>query len=122
MRGGFQETGPDVATVGESSIVTNSFNAEYGRTGSWLMNVVIKSGTNRLHGTAYGFFDNDVLNARSFFQAQPSKIRQNDGGGTIGGPVYIPKVYEGRNKNVLLFRPGTVLLTISGAIRSPVSC
>jgi hypothetical protein len=103
VRGGFQETGPDVATVGEFSIVTNSFNAEYGRTGSWLMNVVIKSGTNQLHGSAYDYFDNDDLNARSFFQAQRSKVRQNDGGGTIGGPVYIPKVYDGRNRTFFFF-------------------
>ncbi|MDQ2841666.1 MAG: TonB-dependent receptor, partial [Acidobacteriota bacterium] len=103
VRGGFQETGPDVATVGEFSIVTNSFNAEYGRTGSWLMNVVIKSGTNQLHGSAYDYFDNDALNARSFFQAQRGKIRQNDGGVTVGGPVYIPKIYDGRNKTFFFF-------------------
>ena len=103
VRGGFQETGPDVATVGEFSIITNSFNAEYGRTGSWLMNVVIKSGTNQVHGTAYDLFANDALNARSFFQAVRSKVRQNDGGGTIGGPVYIPKLYDGRNKTFFFF-------------------
>ena len=103
VRGGFQETGPDVATVGELSIITNSFNAEYGRTGSWLMNVVIKSGTNQVHGTAYDLFANDALNSRSFFQAVRSKVRQNDGGGTIGGPVYIPKVYDGRNKTFFFF-------------------
>jgi hypothetical protein len=103
VRGGFQETGPDVATVGEFSIITNSFNAEYGRTGSWLMNVVIKSGTNDLHGSAYDLFANDALNARSFFQARRSKVRQNDAGGTIGGPVYIPKIYNGRNKTFFFF-------------------
>jgi hypothetical protein len=103
VRGGFQETGPDVATVGEFSIITNSFNAEYGRTGSWLMNVVIKSGTNDLHGSAYDLFANDALNARSFFQARRSKVRQNDAGATIGGPVYIPKIYNGRNKTFFFF-------------------
>ncbi len=103
VRGGFQETGPDVETVGEFSIITNSFNAEYGRTGSWLMNVVIKSGTNQVHGSVYDHFANDALNARSFFQARRSKVRQNDGGGTIGGPVYIPKVYDGRNKTFFFF-------------------
>jgi hypothetical protein len=103
VRGGFQETGPDVETVGEFSIVTNSFNAEYGRTGSWLMNVVIKSGTNQLHGSVYDHFANDALNARSFFQAQRSQLRQNDGGFTVGGPVYIPKVYDGRNKTFFFF-------------------
>ncbi len=103
VRGGFQETGPDVATVSEFSIVTNSFNVEYGRTGSWFINVVIKSGTNQLHGSAYDFFDNDALTARSFFQAQRSMIRQNDSGGTLGGPVYIPKIYDGRNKTFFFF-------------------
>jgi hypothetical protein len=103
VRGGFQETGPDVETVGEFSIVTNSFNAEYGRTGSWLMNVVIKSGTNQIHGSVYDHFANDALNSRSFFQAQRSELRQNDGGFTVGGPVYIPKVYDGRNKTFFFF-------------------
>jgi hypothetical protein len=103
VRGGFQETGPDVATVSEFSIVTSFFNVEYGRTGSWFINVVIKSGTNQLHGSAYDFFDNNALNARSFFQVQRSQVRQNDGGGTIGGPVYIPKVYDGRNRTFFFF-------------------
>ncbi len=103
VRGGFQETGPDVETVGEFSIVTNSFNAEYGRTGSWLMNVVIKSGGNQVHGSIYDHFANDALNSRSFFQAQRSELRQNDAGFTVGGPVYIPKVYDGRNKTFFFF-------------------
>ena len=103
VRGGVQETGPDVETVGEFSIVTNSFNAEYGRTGSWLMNVVIKSGTNQIHGSVYDHFANDALNARSFFQAKPTRVRQNDGGFTVGGPVYIPKVYNGHDKTFFFF-------------------
>jgi hypothetical protein len=92
-----------VATVDEFSIITNSFNAEYGRTGSWLMNVVIKSGTNDLHGSIYDLFANNALNARSFFQARRSKVRQNDAGGAIGGPVYIPKIYDGRNRTLFFF-------------------
>ena len=103
VRGGVQETGPDVETVGEFSIVTNSFNAEYGRTGSWLMNVVIKSGTNQIHGSVYDHFANDALNARSFFQAQRTRVRQNDSGFTVGAPVYIPKVYDGHNKTFFFF-------------------
>ena len=67
------------------------------------MNVVIKSGTNQLHGSAYDLFANDALNARSFFQARRSKVRQNDGGATIGGPVYLPKIYDGRNKTFFFF-------------------
>jgi len=103
VRGGFQETGPDVETIGEFSIVTNSFNAEYGRTGSWLMNAVIKSGTNDLHGSAYDHIANDAFNARSFFEAQRDRVRQNDAGFTVGGPVVLPKIYNGHNKTFFFF-------------------
>ena len=103
VRGGIQETGPDVETVAELSVVTNSFSPEYGRTGAWFTNIVIKSGTNQLHGSIYDHFANDALNARSFFQGQRSELRQNDGGFTLGGPVYIPKLYKGRNRTFFFF-------------------
>ncbi len=103
VRGGIQETGPDVATVSEFSVVTNSFNAEYGRTGAWFTNIVIKSGTDHLHGSLYDNFANDALNARSFFQAQKSEVRQNDSGMTLGGPVRIPRLYDGRNRTFFFF-------------------
>ena len=103
VRGGIQENGPAVEQVGEFSIVTNAFNAEYGRTGSWFTNLTIRSGTNQLHGRVYDYFDNNALNARSFFQATPTYVRQNEGGVTVGGPVYIPKVYNGRNKTFFFF-------------------
>ena len=98
VRGAVQETGPDVATVGEFSVVTNSFNAEYGRTGTWFTNIVVKSGTGHLHGSLYDHFANDALNTRSFFEARRSLVRQNDGGFTQGGPIRIPRIYDGRNK------------------------
>src|SRR5580658_5986187 len=98
VRGGIQENGPAVEQVGEFSIVTNAFNAEYGRTGSWFTNVTIRSGTNQLHGKVYDYLDNNVLNARSFFQATRTFVRQNEGGATIGAPVVLPKIYNGRNK------------------------
>ncbi len=121
VRGGIQETGPDVATVSEFSVVTNSFNAEYGRTGAWFTNIAIKSGSDHLHGTVYDNFANDALNARSFFQAQRSRVRQNDGGLTIGGPVHLPRLYDGRQKTFFFFgqelffygqRGGTGLATV----------
>jgi hypothetical protein len=103
VRGGIQENGPAVEQVGEFSIVTNAFNAEYGRTGSWFTNVTIRSGTNQLHGRLYDYLDNNALNARSFFQTTRTVLRQNEGGGTIGGPVVIPKVYNGHNKTFFFF-------------------
>jgi hypothetical protein len=98
VRGGIQENGPAVEHVGEFSIITNAFNAEYGRTGTWLTNITIRSGTNELHGSVFNYFANDKLNARSFFQNQRTIVRQNEGGFTVGGPVYLPKIYDGRNK------------------------
>ncbi len=103
VRGGVQENGPAVEQVGEFSVVTNSFNAEYGRTGSWFTNVTIRSGTNQLHGRVYDYFDNNALNARSFFQQSATYVRQNEGGVTIGGPVVLPKVYDGHNKTFFFF-------------------
>jgi hypothetical protein len=62
-----------------------------------------KSGTNQIHGSAYDNFVNTDLNARDFFQATRQIYHQNEGGYTIGGPVYIPKLYNGRNKTFFFF-------------------
>jgi hypothetical protein len=98
MVGALSENGPMMEQVGEVSIVSNSFNAEYGGFGNWFANVTIKSGTNELHGSAFDHLGNDKLNARSFFQPARTPYRQNEGGFTLGGPVVIPQVYNGRNK------------------------
>lgn len=103
VRGGIQENGPAVEHVGEFNVVTNAFNAEYGRTGSWFTNITIRSGTNDLHGSFFNYFANDKLSARSFFQPRRNVVRQNEGGLTIGGPVYIPKIYNGRNRTFFFF-------------------
>ncbi len=111
VRGGIQENGPAVEQVGEFSVVTNSFNAEYGRTGSWFTNITIRSGTNQVHGSAFDFLDNDALNARSFFQQIRSTVRHNEGGFTLGAPVYLPKIYNGRNKTFFFFAQDLVYYT-----------
>jgi hypothetical protein len=111
VRGGIQENGPAIEQVGEFSVVTNSFNAEYGRTGSWFTNITVRSGTNQIHGSAFDFFDNDALNARSFFQQIRSTVRHNEGGFTLGEPVYLPKLYNGRNKTFFFFGQQLVYYT-----------
>jgi hypothetical protein len=111
VRGGIQENGPAVEQVGEFSVVTNSFNAEYGRTGSWFTNITIRSGTNQIHGSVFDYFDNDALNARSFFQQIRSTVRHNEGGFTLGAPVYLPKIYNGRNKTFFFFGQQLVYYT-----------
>jgi len=98
MRGAISENGPVLEQVGEVNVVTNAFNAEYGGFGNWFTSVTIKSGTNVLHGSVFDHLGNDKLNARSFFQPRRTAYRQNEGGFTLGGPVVIPKLYNGKDK------------------------
>ena len=115
-RGSVLENGPVVEPVAEYTVVANAFNAEYGGFGSWFTTVTMKSGTNTVHGKVYDYFGNDKLNARSFFQGPvKQKLRQNEGGFQVGGPVYIPKIYDGRNKTFLFFSQGLYYARLGGA-------
>ena len=96
-RGSLAENGPALEQVGEFSVVSNGFNAEYGGFGIWFSNVTIKSGTNKLSGSVFDHYGTDQLNARSFFQAEKTKYKQHEGGFTLGGPVTLPG-YDGRGK------------------------
>ncbi|MBL8235857.1 MAG: TonB-dependent receptor [Bryobacterales bacterium] len=91
---------PDM--VQEFKVETNNFSAEYGRAAGGVFNVVTKSGTNDFHFSAYEFFRNDKLNANDFFANRSGTKRApfkfNQFGGTLGGPVVIPKLYNGKNR------------------------
>jgi hypothetical protein len=89
---------PSVDAITEFAVDTNGFKAEYGRAQGGVITFTSKSGTNELHGTAYEFLRNDALDARRFFEARKGVYKQNDFGWTAGGPVVIPKLYDGRNK------------------------
>src|SRR5205085_9040632 len=89
---------PSVEAITEFSIDTNGFKAEYGQAGGGVMTFVSKSGTNDIHGSAYDFLRNDKLDARGFFPLTKSVYKQNDFGATLGGPIYVPKLYNGRNR------------------------
>jgi Carboxypeptidase regulatory-like domain len=88
---------PAPDTLDEFRILTNSYGAEYGRTSGGVVLAVTKSGTNEFHGSLYEYLRNDVLNARSAFAASKPFLRQNQFGGTIGGPARLPH-YDGRNR------------------------
>jgi hypothetical protein len=98
VNGSITEVGPFIEMVGEVTVSANAFNAEYGGFGAFFTNVTIRSGTNTLHGSIFDHLGNSALNARSFFQPFITPYRQNEGGFTLGGPVVIPKIYNGRNK------------------------
>jgi carboxypeptidase family protein len=94
---------PSPDSIEEFRVITNNFDAEFGRNSGAVVNVVTKSGTNNLHGSFYEFFRNDVLNAHAFtFTPTPKPgFKQNQFGGTLGGPIRKDKTfifgsYEGR--------------------------
>ncbi|MBI3664433.1 MAG: TonB-dependent receptor [Acidobacteria bacterium] len=92
---------PSPDTIEEFRVLTNTFDAEYGRNSGAVINVVTKSGTNRFHGNVFEFFRNKVLNARGFFDTQKPDFKQNQFGFTFGGPIKKDRTfffgsYEGR--------------------------
>src|ERR1700693_2772667 len=77
---------PSPDSISEFRVITNSFDAEYGRNSGAVVNVVTKSGTNELHGSVFEFFRNKVLNAKGFYDPVKPDFQQNQFGGTLGGP------------------------------------
>ena len=102
---------PMADAVEEFKVETNALKAEYGQTSGGVVNVVTKSGTNELRGSLYEFLRNDAMDARNAFSTQPDPrtgrikqvLRYNQYGGTVGGPVFIPKFYDGRNRTFFFF-------------------
>jgi hypothetical protein len=98
---------PNPDAVGEFRVLQSNYAAEYGRSGGGIVSMVIKSGTNGLHGTAFDYLRNEDLDANTFFyneQGIPRQIlKRNQFGGTVGGPVYLPHVVDGRNKLFFFF-------------------
>lgn len=93
---------PSMEAVAEFKVLTNGFSAEYGRLSGGAVILVSKSGTNEFHGQAYEYFKNDKMNANTWnanrFGSKKGVFHDNVFGGAVGGPVLIPKVYNGRNK------------------------
>lgn len=96
--GVFNEAQPSVDAIQEINVQTANFNAEYGQAGGAIMNFTLKSGTNNLHGTAYEYLRNEFLNAKNKDTGEKTRLRRHEFGGTVGGPLVIPKLYNGRNK------------------------
>jgi hypothetical protein len=93
-----------VDAIQEFKVLSETYSAQYGFAANQI-SIVSRSGTNELHGTAFEFLRNDAFDAKAFFAAptQPKdKLRQNQFGYVLGGPVVIPKLYNGRNKTFFL--------------------
>jgi hypothetical protein len=100
---------PSVDAIAEFKTLRGNYLAEFGRNASGQINVVTRSGTNAFHGSAYEFFRNDIFNANTWANklvvpaVTRPRLRYNDFGYTIGGPVRIPHVYNGTDKTFFFF-------------------
>ncbi|HXE64559.1 MAG TPA: carboxypeptidase regulatory-like domain-containing protein [Bryobacteraceae bacterium] len=107
----------NVESIGEVKVLTQGYQAEYGRSSGLQITAVTKSGTNQYHGAGYGIFTNTEWNSRAWNTQKngdiPTFSHLNTYGYTIGGPVIIPKIYNGKNKFFFFyaheFRPQSIL-------------
>src|ERR1043165_4469186 len=98
---------PSVDAVQEFKVMTSSYDAQYGHTGGGAINISLKSGTNSFHGSGYEYLKRAQFNAAAFSDnahGNPSPASGLDQYGfTVGGPVRIPKVYNGKDKSFFFF-------------------
>jgi hypothetical protein len=94
---------PSAEAIQEVAVQTSNFAAEFGQVGGGLFNATMKSGTNQFHGSLYDYNVNEAYNAAQPYTGIRNRARRNDYGGSLGGPVLIPKLYNGRNKTFFFF-------------------
>jgi hypothetical protein len=98
---------PPPDAIQEFKLQSSNFSAEFGHSTGGIVNAVIKSGSNGLHGDLWEYVRNTVFNANDYFANQTNTPRpayhQNQFGGTVGGPLFIPKVYSGKNRTFFFF-------------------
>ena len=92
-----------VEAITEFAVQSSNYSAEYGQVLGGLYNFTTKSGTNQPHGSVYEEFTNEALNAAQPWNHVLNRDRQNDYGFSVGGPVWIPKIYNGRNRTFFFF-------------------
>ena len=103
LLGATMETQPSTEAIQEVAILTSNYAPEFGTAGGAVVNMVTKSGTNDLHGTGYDYIVNEALNAAQPYTGIKNKLRQHDYGFTVGGPVFLPKLYDGKNRTFFFF-------------------
>lgn len=98
---------PSVDAVAEFKVKTNNYSAEFGRSAGTIISATTKSGTNRLHSAIWEFVRNEKFDANNFFsnagKTPRQPFKQNQFGFTLGGPVVLPKLYNGHNKTFFFF-------------------
>ncbi|MCX6624505.1 MAG: carboxypeptidase regulatory-like domain-containing protein [Acidobacteria bacterium] len=93
---------PIIDTIEEFKVQSHNDEARFGGSLGGIVNVVTKSGTNELHGTVWEYLRNDAFDARDYFLPRVTPFKQNQFGVSVGGPVVLPKIYNGRNKTFFM--------------------
>ncbi|HKO20746.1 MAG TPA: carboxypeptidase regulatory-like domain-containing protein [Acidobacteriaceae bacterium] len=111
---------PPPDAIQEFALQSGDFSAEFGHSLGGIVNAAVKSGTNQIHGDLWEYVRNDAFNANDYFSNHNHKpkgeYRQNQFGGTIGGPIVIPRIYDGHNKTFFFFDyQGTRIITPSNS-------
>ena len=96
-------TGASVDAMQEIAIQTSNYAPEFGSVGGGLFNITMRSGTNQYHGAGYDYLANEAFDAATPFVNTLQRIRRNDYGFNVGGPVWIPKVYNGKNRTFFFY-------------------
>jgi outer membrane receptor protein involved in Fe transport len=97
----FVNVNPDA--IAEFKVLTTNYSAEYGQNAGSIINVALKGGTRQFHGSAYEYVRNDAFDARAFNAIQKQKLRFNNFGWSLGGPVYIPGKFNSDKNKLFLF-------------------
>jgi hypothetical protein len=105
---GSQESAPPVEAVQEVTVITTTYSAQYGHTSGGFIEYTTKSGTNKIHASAYSYLANDSLNSQGFFKLPKTPLDNKNWGGTLGGPIIKNKTFFFVNADWTRFRSGTL--------------
>ena len=105
---GSQESAPPVEAIQEVTVVTTTYSAQYGHTSGGFIEYTSKSGTNKLHASAYSYLANDALNSQGFFKLPKTPTDNKNWGATLGGPIIKNKTFFFVNADWTRFRSGTL--------------
>ena len=103
IRGAAAQLRPNIDALEEFKMEVSGFSAEYGKMAGGILNMVLKSGTNRYRGAAFEYNRNGAFDARAYFDPEKLPFKQNQFGGVISGPLTIPKLYKGQDRTFFMF-------------------
>jgi len=112
----FVNINPDA--IAEFKMLTTNYSAEYGNSSGGVVNLALKSGTREFHGVAYEYFRNDAIQARAYNATVKPELRYNNFGWNVGGPLYIPKLFNKQREKLFFFVGEDFKRLRSGAINT----